>query len=212
MPKQLYFYNIPPFFNKRNARLRKLTELRSLFISSFSIKDMSRDENDYIFGQLFDSGKVAAGRMRGNMGVEPICFTDFITVRYSYLDRPLKVTLLPLHPLANIDLTKWLEVGKDVSIMYITPSESSIAYLLSDALDQHIEAMATLINNLNLNKMPFLGRIKNDSQGRVVKAMINGMIENRPFVLVPDDGSDYDVLPKNTGVPNITENMKRLEN
>ena len=213
MAKQIYISNVPSIFNKALAKRRKLDELRALFVASGHIEGLSRDENDYIFNQLFLEGKVAASRLNGGLtGLEPVGFTDFMPTRWSYLDRPLFITLLPKRPLANVNRSKNMEIGKDAAIMYITPTESSIALLLDEAVTQYVEAMATMMNNLNLNKMPFIGRVKNDSQGKIVKAIIGGMIENKPYIMIPDDGNDIDVLPKNTGVPYLAAELKQLEN
>lgn len=212
MAKQIYVNNIPVIFNKRSAKLRKLAELRALFIASGKIEGLTQDENDYIFAQLFDIGKIAAARMRGKTGIEPLCFVDFIPQSWNYLDRPLSIRLQPRRPLSNIDSTSAYKVGADAIIMYITGTEQSIASLLEEAVDQYIEAQATMINNLNLNKMPFIGRIKNDTQGRIVKAMISGMIDNKPYIMIPDDAGDIDVLPKNTAVPFLASQLKALEN
>lgn len=122
-----------------------LAKFKNLFITKYYIEGLTRFENDFVFGRLFEVGKIASFQ---DIHKAMTLIGDFAITQFTYIMQPKTCRAININYLKEFP-TEPLEVGKEIALCYADRTKrKSIRALLTPIIKKLVDIDLTIKKNL----------------------------------------------------------------
>lgn len=122
-----------------------LAKFKNLFITKYYIEGLTRFENDFVFGRLFEVGKIASFQ---DIHKVMTLIGDFAITQFTYIMQPMICRAININYLKEFPKEP-LEVGKEIALCYADRTKrKSIRALLTPIIKKLVDIDLTIKKNL----------------------------------------------------------------
>lgn len=180
----------------------------NIWISKFRIKELTDEQNNYLFKRYYDKGTIACWNIKHT---EDLGLADYTEKDYDMYDTPVQVLLINKRGVSeNLIPKKEMVVNKDVVLGYAQHNHKSVKSTIDYYISRIAEVELLINNNLNLHKMPYMLTVDDDTAKKRLVDIVDKILNNEQVVYA--SSSDLNSLQAIAlNVPFIIDKLKDYE-